>query len=286
MAAAELNLSQPSLSRHIAELEHEVGFELLYRNPVALTPAGALYLESISNIIEHLDATIASCQAFALESEDTINVAMLPSASLMTDMTYAAFALLRTQRPQVKMLVCTNKAFNSYELAVRGEADVALLSSKPAFIPHGFSCTWLMDSESAVWTNRNSPLLTKPFVGIDDLADQYLIASTNQIFDSWTESQKASLRAWKIEPKVHLKALDSLFDFALSIQPDEIMLSEKNNPDPSARCNPNLVRISSMEEKLFSTYYALYRNDPPNSLVSEFVAYCQEAAAEVAAAQR
>lgn len=283
LAAAELNLSQPSLSRHIAELEHEIGAKLLDRNPVALTPVGKLYLESIGGIIERLDETISNCRALVQDSEEAIGVAMIPSASLMTDMAYAAFALLRIKNPQLTMHTCTNKALNSYELAVRGEADVALLSCKPTVVPEGFSCEWLMDSESAVWTHRNSPLLSKPSVSMEDLANQHLIASTNQIFDSWTESQKASLRAQGIEPKVRLKALDTLFDFALSIQPDEIMLSEKNNPDPSARCNPNLVRVPSIEKRLFSSYYALYRTDPRNPLAEQFVEACMRTAAEVTA---
>lgn len=83
---------------------------------------------------------------------------------------------------------------------------------------------------------------------------------------------------------MRLKALDSLFDFALSIQTDEIMLSEKNNPDPSARCNPDLVRVPSVETTISSSYYALYRNDPVNPLVGQFVEACRQAAAEMTAA--
>lgn len=233
-AAAELNLSQPSLSRHIAELERELGFKLLERKPVALTPAGKRYLEVIGDIIDRLDEAIADGRALARETTESIRVAMIPSASLMTDIAFAALALMREDNPLVTMQVRTDSSRNAYELAVEGEADAALLSCKPASIPDGFSCTWLTDCDSAVWTHRESPLMTKQSVDVEELAAYHLIASTNQTFYSWFESQRASLRKLGIEPKVRLKALDSLFDFALSIQPDEIMLSEKHNPDPSA----------------------------------------------------
>lgn len=284
-AAAKLNLSQPTLSRHIAELERELGFRLLDRNPLALTAAGKHYLEAIAEVIDRLDAAVESSRALAQTTQEALKVAMIPSASLMTDVAYAGLALLREKRPLLSLRICTDKVRNSYTLAVEGEADLALLSCLPDVIPAGFTCTWLIDCPSALWTHRRSPLLSKPSVTIADLAEYHLIASTNKAFDSWTESQKASLRAEGLEPKVRLKALDSLFDFALSIQPDEIMLSEKNNPDPSARCNPDLVRVPSVESPLMSSYYAFYRNDPVNPLVAQFVEACKQAATEMAAAQ-
>lgn len=284
-AAAELNLSQPTLSRHIAELERELGFKLLERNPVALTPAGKRYLEAIGDIIDQLDTAIAESRGLARQTSETLRVAMIPAASLMTDIAYAALALMRAKSPALALQVVTDKALNAFELAVRGQADVALLSCEPAAVPEGFVCTPFAECDSAVWTHRSSPLLARERVHVKDLADYHLIASTNQTFYSWFESQQASLRAHGIEPKVRLKAIDSLFDFALSIQPDEIMLSEKHNPDPSARCNPDLVRVPSVAEKISSTYYVLRRIEPSNPLAMRFEDACKKAAAQMAAAQ-
>ena len=39
-AAETLHISQPTLTRHIAYLEQELGFKLLNRSPMALTEAG------------------------------------------------------------------------------------------------------------------------------------------------------------------------------------------------------------------------------------------------------
>lgn len=62
LAAAELNLSQPSLSRSIATLEEELGvilFERKGRN-VALTKSGKLFLEHVNRILD--EVTIAQKQ--------------------------------------------------------------------------------------------------------------------------------------------------------------------------------------------------------------------------------
>ena len=50
-AARELGLSKSGLSRHMAALEHELGFPLLTRSPVKLTAAGARYLEHVGAIL-------------------------------------------------------------------------------------------------------------------------------------------------------------------------------------------------------------------------------------------
>jgi len=67
-AAKELNMSQPSLRRHIAELESELGFMLFERNPLTLTTAGCHYLEGISTLINDVDSLTASCQSIAAGS--------------------------------------------------------------------------------------------------------------------------------------------------------------------------------------------------------------------------
>lgn len=71
-AALELNVSQPSLSRHIAELERELGFKLLERNPVSLTAAGKHYLEVAGTIIEMLDQAITCGRAIEQEATPSL----------------------------------------------------------------------------------------------------------------------------------------------------------------------------------------------------------------------
>ena len=79
VAAAELNVSQPTLSRHMADLEKELGFRLLERNPVALTPAGRYYLEAVSDVVERLDAAIERGRAVSREGGRAVSISMVPS---------------------------------------------------------------------------------------------------------------------------------------------------------------------------------------------------------------
>jgi DNA-binding transcriptional LysR family regulator len=60
-AAQTLHTTQPSLSRHISQLELELGVALFYRNKrtVSLTPEGESFLQDAIAIIEHYDNAIA-----------------------------------------------------------------------------------------------------------------------------------------------------------------------------------------------------------------------------------
>ncbi|HBX9789589.1 TPA: LysR family transcriptional regulator [Klebsiella pneumoniae] len=57
-AAERLNISQPVVTRVIAQLEHEVGSKLFERTTrrVALTPAGAVLLREVRPLIAHVEA--------------------------------------------------------------------------------------------------------------------------------------------------------------------------------------------------------------------------------------
>ena len=66
-AAQRLNMSQPPLSRQIAELEEELGFLLLSRgyHKVDLTPAGKTYLQQVKRVLDQLDVARQNAAAVA-----------------------------------------------------------------------------------------------------------------------------------------------------------------------------------------------------------------------------
>jgi LysR family transcriptional regulator, hca operon transcriptional activator len=57
-AARELHTSQPSLSRQIRDLEHEVGAQLLTRRArgIELTPAGRAFLYHARSVLSQVEA--------------------------------------------------------------------------------------------------------------------------------------------------------------------------------------------------------------------------------------
>ena len=58
-AAAELNMTQPALSKHVSALEKEFGARLLDRNPrnLQLTEAGRIFVENAADIVDRYERT-------------------------------------------------------------------------------------------------------------------------------------------------------------------------------------------------------------------------------------
>ncbi|RLU85798.1 LysR family transcriptional regulator [Streptomyces griseocarneus] len=125
-AAARLCLTQPALSRTLAQLEQRVGVRLVDRSPrrLALTPAGSTLLEHGRAILAHLDAALADTTAVSRPLRLGYNCAVLGQQTV---------PLLRSWRrdhPHVP-LELRRMDNRTAGLATR-EVDLAILRVRPA----------------------------------------------------------------------------------------------------------------------------------------------------------
>lgn len=76
-AAEERNVSQPAFSRRIRALENEIGVRLINREtlPLALTPAGEVFLSQARIMLRTFEETIERCQTIDAASENVIRFA-------------------------------------------------------------------------------------------------------------------------------------------------------------------------------------------------------------------
>ena len=79
-AAEELCISQPSLSKHIQALEHEIGAPLFNRNTrnVTLTPAGKEFAVHARFIMDYFNQVLQSMTKFSPKQKKTITLASVP----------------------------------------------------------------------------------------------------------------------------------------------------------------------------------------------------------------
>jgi DNA-binding transcriptional LysR family regulator len=126
-AAAQLHVSQPSLSSQIAVLEGEVGGSLLDRLPrtVRLTPAGrALIPHARTSLAEARRAFVAARQAVGLEAGE-LHVATVYSATL--GLLPVPLRQWRWAHPGVHLRLHEYRHGDEMTVAMRsGEADVAI----------------------------------------------------------------------------------------------------------------------------------------------------------------
>ncbi|MCK8485387.1 LysR family transcriptional regulator [Aliiroseovarius sp. S2029] len=76
-AAEERNVSQPAFSRRIRALENEIGVRLINREtlPLALTPAGEVFLSQARIMLRTYEETIERCQTIDAANENIIRFA-------------------------------------------------------------------------------------------------------------------------------------------------------------------------------------------------------------------
>lgn len=279
-AADQLHTTQSTLSRHTAELERELGFKLFDRNPLSLTEAGAFCLNAIVPVVNAYDKAIGESRAFAEQSREQLSVTMLTSTSDQAGIIYEAFAKLRQARPKLSLKILTDSSVDAYSSVVLGMSDVAFLATIPEVIPDGFICDTFATFKLELWGHRKGGLFEKQPVKLKDLEGYSLIASTNQSFAVWFNMQVVALKNRGLALPIHIRELNTLNEFALTLQPDEIMITPAGNHDPSSQANPDLKLITWGEEDLCSEYCVFYAQGSKEPLIRELLHFCRAIAAD------
>jgi DNA-binding transcriptional LysR family regulator len=126
---AELNgLSQSAASQHVQELERALNVELLDRStrPLAVTPAGRLYLEFCRDILRRKDDFETALQRLREEVEGTLRVASIYSVGL-SEMVELEREFARRQ-PEARLEVQYLRPERIYDAVLAGESDLGLIS--------------------------------------------------------------------------------------------------------------------------------------------------------------
>jgi|SRR5450755_2066869 molybdate transport repressor ModE-like protein len=174
-AARELALSQPSVSAQVAQLEREIGAQLLERRPggLRLTHEGKILLEHADAIAERFELAEAQLAAAAHGQRARLSIGALPTA--LAGFVPAAIARLRSRHPDTRV---TFHEGTSEELSARvrsGELDLAIAyqeSSTATPEPRGVVRHHLLHERFMVALHPGHSLVERPEVRLADLRDE------------------------------------------------------------------------------------------------------------------
>lgn len=110
-AAGKLNIAQPSLSQHLANIERELGVKLVVRSPRGsfLSSEGRILLRHAHEICGLLSHCLASMKELSEQASGTVRFAMSPSSSMVISVPLAE--RVRAEMPQIKL--CASEATSS-----------------------------------------------------------------------------------------------------------------------------------------------------------------------------
>ena len=130
-AEKRLHTAQPSLSRQIRDLEHEVGAQLLRRSArgVELTPAGRVFLDHARLSLAQAQAAIDAARQAAYPAKTIFTVGFLVGHE--GDCIPPTTAVLRDDLPGLEIRVFSGFSVDLAEDLLRGRLDVAFLRREP-----------------------------------------------------------------------------------------------------------------------------------------------------------
>jgi DNA-binding transcriptional LysR family regulator len=174
VAAEQVGMSQPAVSRAIASLESELGTALLHRHRdgVRLTEAGRRAVGHAREALRHFDLLRVDVAALAGQVTGTLRLASLPSA---TGTLVAAQLRTFTDRyPRVRVRLFEGSDQEVRDWLEQGVADLGVVTL-PA---PGLRTIALGSHHMLAVLPAEHPLAASPVIGIEQLADQPFILST------------------------------------------------------------------------------------------------------------
>ncbi len=126
--AEELHISQPALSRHIQNLEQEVGVKLFDRttSPLTLTPAGAYFIEEAKDLLYKEDQLLRTMDRFKSGEAGRLTIGVSPFRCmyLMPDIVKA----VREKFPGVQVVLREAASAQLRKETAEGKYDFSILN--------------------------------------------------------------------------------------------------------------------------------------------------------------
>ena len=182
-AAAQLHVTQPTLSRQIAQLEEELGVELFVRSNhnIILTEDGMILKRRAQEILSLADKTKRD---FLHKDENLEGVISIGSGEfLSTRCLTDCIAEFRKKHPLVRYEFYSGNAGNIRDQIERGLLDIGLMS-EPIDIRKYEFISMPIKEEWGAFVREDSPLIDKDFIAPQDLVDIPLILPLGDFAES------------------------------------------------------------------------------------------------------
>lgn len=182
-AAAQLHVTQPTLSRQIAQLEEELGVELFVRSNhnIILTEDGMILKRRAQEILSLADKTKRD---FLHKDENLEGVISIGSGEfLSTRCLTDCIAQFRRKHPLVRYEFYSGNAGNIRDQIERGLLDIGLMS-EPIDIRKYEFISMPIKEEWGAFVREDSPLIDKDFIAPQDLVDLPLILPLGDFAES------------------------------------------------------------------------------------------------------
>ncbi len=182
-AAQQLHLTQPTLSRQIADLEQELGVKLFIRSNhnIILTEDGMILKRRAQEILSLADKT----KRDFMQKEEALSGTISIGSGEFRSTEYLAkiIAQFRKQYPNVKYEIYSGNASNIRDYIERGFLDIGLMS-EPIDMRKYYFLDMPIKEQWGVFVPINSRLSEKESISPEDLAGMSVVTATGDFNQS------------------------------------------------------------------------------------------------------
>lgn len=183
MAAEELYITQPAMSRCIKRLEDEIGLELLERNQDGVIPtkAGAVFLQELDEVFTHLERGLDMARMIANQDRPRLSVVYS-----FEDLELNLVKSFHFSFPDVQMNLEILPPDQAFRELLAGKADFAIIPKPENHL--GILCDHLLTEEVMLSAAPGNPLYQRESVSLSELDGMSCIC--NEVSFSWKDIQQ------------------------------------------------------------------------------------------------
>jgi len=180
-AAQTLYVSQPNLSRQIALMEQEVGFELFRRNGknIQLTRAGEYLYSQLHDLPEMTERAIAHAESISRREECSISIGVLEGQDVNAFLS-DRINNLREQEPNLLVELERNSFRNLRQGLDRGTYDVLFTLEFELEGRDDWDSVILFQQPGAIVLSRSHPLANRDDLTIEDFRNEPFVAISRE----------------------------------------------------------------------------------------------------------
>lgn len=204
-AGERLGIAQSALSRRLAEVEAELGGRLFDRGSagVSPTPAGAVFLLDVAQVMSDLDRAIRRFDLSQLEQASMLRIGV-NSASVMYPAMARGLDAFRRRYPRCDLRLSADLTEAQYAALEAGRIDLGiayLLAPEPALVIRPLATDRIVLAMPA-----DHPLAQAAEVRLGDLDDKPLIGMQRETSGRLAALVAARLKAAGVRPRMIMEA--------------------------------------------------------------------------------
>lgn len=260
-ASTELNISQPSLSRSLKNLEIELGVQLFDRNgkKLLLNKYGTVFLGYVDHILDTLTEASSKMTELVSMPLAPLKIATMNDNCLIPKLISA----FHQSYPYIHIQLYLFSSVNT----IPAECTVALHASEEVS-SSAFKSTKLLTEECLIGLSIDHPLAKQNYLTVDDLTQESFIILNQQ--NSYGEFSRYFFRLLGFQPSIIMECGNQIMLDAMVAENVGLALY------PSKTWEPNRTRVVLREIKnhhLYQPFYISYISsvaDPSTELFWDF----------------